>query len=686
MDFFTLNANTTVQVPEQLNTPIQYALDMFVRDMENVFESKPLVNAENETGDVILLSYDEGSLGNKLESFSIRFTKHDERTVMTIKGSDDLGMVYGLLHISKTYLGIDPFWYWADLKAEKKDSVYIPIEDFDSPRPAVRYRGWFVNDEVCLIGWKREYPPTKEVWYPVFEALLRSGGNMVIPGTDLPKEGIHWDLASEMGLWITHHHAEPLGAEMFKRAYPDKQASYASHGDLYEDLWEEAIQKQKDKKVIWVLSFRGQGDEPFWKQDPSYDTPHKRGRLISNVIKKQFEMIKTYVDNPVCCVALYGEISELYKSGNIEVPEGVIKVWADNGYGKMVSRRNGNEDFRINSLPEGKEKGEQGTYYHVTFHDLQASNHLTMFPASPSLLVDELEKVLEAGGDDYLLLNSGNIRMHLYPLDIVSEMWNKGRVDVGEHIEQFVARLYASHHTEIVDVYNQYFHCTIQYGKHADNRAGEQFYHHPARRMISHWIQGKHSENLDKLNWATGRIPFRQQMQWFKSKCENSLELWMALREKCTQLLEKLSEDDKQRLEDQLFIQIELHYSGCAGLIKLCQSYEYARQEKYPEAFVLASQAIWDYQKGFEALRKSEHGKWKDFYRADWLTNVEWTLESLETLRRYLRMHGDSPHFFAWYKEYVMPETEKYIYLENTHREPLTNDELARKLEDRLSL
>ncbi|GIQ67911.1 hypothetical protein XYCOK13_07350 [Xylanibacillus composti] len=37
---------------------------------------------------------------------------------------------------------------------------------------------------------------------------------------------------------------------------------------------------------------------------------------------------------------------------------------------------------------------------------------------------------------------------------------------------------------------------------------------------------------------------------------------------------------------------------------------------------------------------------------------------------------------FLWYKEYLMPWTEKYIYLENTHRNPLANDDLARRLLD----
>lgn len=68
---------------------------------------------------------------------------------------------------------------------------------------------------------------------------------MIIPGTDLPRDGIHHKLASEMGLWITHHHAEPLGAEMFLRAYPEKEASYSKNKEHFENLWIDAIENRR---------------------------------------------------------------------------------------------------------------------------------------------------------------------------------------------------------------------------------------------------------------------------------------------------------------------------------------------------------------------------------------------------------------------------------------------------------
>ena len=102
-----------------------------------------------------------------------------------------------------------------------------------------------------------------------------------------------------MGLWITHHHAEPLGAEMFLRAYPDKNPSFKENPELFRGLWEEGIQRQQNQKEIWNLGFRGQGDTPFWETDPMYDTPEKRGALISRIIEEQYELCLLYTSRCV---------------------------------------------------------------------------------------------------------------------------------------------------------------------------------------------------------------------------------------------------------------------------------------------------------------------------------------------------------------------------------------------------
>ena len=190
----------------------------------------------------------------------------------------------------------------------------------------------------------------------------------MIPGTDANSK-IYVGLAADMGLWITHHHAEPLGAEMFARVYPDKTPSFAEYPELFYSLWEDGIRRQKDYHVIWNIGFRGQGDRPFWDDDPQYDTPKKRGDLISSLMVRQYELVKKYVKNPVFCTNLYGETMELYQQGFLTLPEDVITIWADNGYGKMVSRRQGNHNPRVPALPPADLRDRNhGTYYHVSFY------------------------------------------------------------------------------------------------------------------------------------------------------------------------------------------------------------------------------------------------------------------------------------------------------------------------------
>ncbi|OCT15743.1 hypothetical protein A8709_15095 [Paenibacillus pectinilyticus] len=657
-------------------------MQMLTRDFATVLGVEPeLVHASSEADIIIRYAVESDGCASHPEAFAIRYTQEGEHAQLHIVAHDDLGLVYGILHVSETVLGIQPFWFWADQSIAKRDAVVVECKSYDSPVPKVRFRGWFVNDEVCLIGWKEAYPPTREVWLPVFEALLRCGGNMVIPGTDLPKTGIHFDLAAEMGLWITHHHAEPLGAEMFLRAYTGRSASYNEAPELFEKLWRKAIEKQKDQKILWVLSFRGQGDKPFWENDPSYDTPEKRGEMISRVIYRQYDMIGEAVQNPVYCVALYGEIAELYKGGYIDLPPDVIKIWADNGYGKMVSRRHGNINMRMPALPSGEDQGRNGIYYHVTFHDLQASNHLTPFQASASFVKDEIERSFEAGCTDYLLLNCGNIRQHVYMLDMIRELWNTGTIETGAHLEAFVSCYYGEANPDIMALYRTYAEAAISYGPNSDDLAGDEFYHHPTRRLIGHWLQGRTAEADRGLLWATGEGTFAEQVQWFEQRSEEGHRSWSQWLATCEALLATLEGDEKHRVSDHLQLPGILHQSGAEGMLWVCRAYAAAAREEYAQAFVYASQSMWCYKKGLQAMREAEHDKWTNFYRADWLTNIASTVNNVDTLRRFLRMQGDSPDFFHWYKEYLMPETEKYIYLENTHRNPLSDDELASRLQ-----
>lgn len=86
-----------------------------------------------------------------------------------------------------------------------------------------------------------------------------------------------------------------------KEAYPGLEASFDTHEEKFRELWEDGIRAQDDLNVIWNLGFRGQGDRPFWEDDPAYDTPKKRGELIGRLIAVQYGMVKERQPEAVCC-------------------------------------------------------------------------------------------------------------------------------------------------------------------------------------------------------------------------------------------------------------------------------------------------------------------------------------------------------------------------------------------------
>ena len=673
--YFVLSARTKINCCVPATNPILNAMHILERDIEKTLTSISDTFASNE----INLEYTGATVAAEPETFAIHFAKlKNGEDKLVVAGADELGLIYGILFLSREYLHIPAFWFWNDFVPEPKESVRIPLKEYASKPYHVRYRGWFVNDEVLILGWhKTKYE--KSVWQPIFEALLRCGGNMVIPGTGTTAFEEE-QLASDMGLYLTHHHAEPLGSEMFSSAYPDKDPNYQKNSALFEKLWEKGILRQKDKKVIWTLGFRGQGDRPFWKDDPSYVTPAERGKLISDIIRKQYDLVSLYVKDPVCCTNLYGEIMQLYRDGHIMLPDGVIKIWADSGYGKMVSRRQGNSNPRVCALPYKGDTGPHGLYYHVTFHDLQASNHLTMGPNSPEMIKSELEKAFSAGADNYMILNCGNVRPHVYMLDFIAEIWKNGQADVDSHLESFTDTYYHSCHKDVARGYKCYFKSVIQYGKNDDERAGEQFYHYPARIIVSHWMQGNINTTAEQLVWATGTIDFVSQIKWFAEKYAVGKESWNRTQNLYSDMYLKLSSTDRQVFSDNLILQATLHETGCEGGLELCKSFFAFQDKNYFQAYLHACAAMEAYKKGLSAMKDAEHDKWNHFYKNDCLTSVKLTVYSIDSLRRYLRVLGDGTEFLNWEKEYLYPESQKRIMLETTYTNQLTDDELYNQL------
>ena len=636
---------------------------------------------------------------------------------LLLSASDELGFIYGVFHISKYFLGVGEFWFWNEQRFNKREYYNVPKDYHYVSKPSkVKYRGWFINDEVLFDGWRARVGDNFP-WEMAFEALLRCGGNMIIPGTDYNAHK-YKQLAVDYGLWITHHHAEPMGARMFARAYPDLEASFDRNPELFRGLWKEALEEQKGMNVIWNIGFRGQGDRPFWVDDPAYDTPQTRGKLMSDLMLEQYDMIKKQDKNAVCCVNLYGEIMELYKDGFLAIPGDVIKIWADNGFGKMVSRRQNNHNPRVVALPEKEDKSAHGIYYHASFYDLQAAAMMTMLPNSPAFVIRELSEVLNRGMNDFWIINCSNVKPHTYYLDLIARLW-RGElepsllIDASDKISDKYTNDYCRMYYEtdeskiieaIAELYRLWPEYAVKYGINEDDHAGEQFSNHGARILTYAFMSGFDRIHPDKtkktpeLNWLIEADTLFDQVNWLLEKYEDAVKKYGEYLQKCEDVRKKLENEGihPEQLKNNLINQVEYLYYSYLGAFHICKALiiclnNSAKGEQfvdaleetgegpaidYLSAFYEAGVAESSFAKGYETMRSHEHDVFVDFYKNDCEADIKQSAYVATSLMSYLRMLGDGPHFYKWQRHFQEGAGGDKVHLVLRIKEHLTDKEI----------
>lgn len=568
-----------------------------------------------------------------------------------IYAGDDLGFIYALLHISETALGVPPFWFWYD--TDLPNYTQVDISDYRSTSPRIRYRGWFINDEILLTHWSPDKNPDSP-WKMAFEALLRCGGNMVIPDTQINRNHSH--LASKYGLWVSHHHAEPLGSEMFLKIYPDLKPNFFDYEDKFKDLWKDAILQQIGENVIWTLGFRGQGDHPFWDEPGTanlYTTDKQRGALISRMIRYQYDLVNQYVDKPVFCTYIYGEITDLYKRGYITIPKDVIKVWSDNGYGRMVSRRIGSTTNSINqrilSLPGPNDTDKNGIYYHASYCDLQSCSHLTQMTNDIYFVKTELLQAFKAGADDYLVVNCSNIRPHVFVLAMIAALWNGQDIDPKNFAITYFGTSKAS------AAYIDYAKAAVAFGSEPDEHAGDQFYTFQTRALISSLI--KHETTCSSLNWATGAKPLAEQIKWYKGRCTEGVHNYR-------KFLANHTERFGKAFDTTIILAAQLHLTGYQGALNFILGTEEFTKKNYFNAFYYFGMAYDNFHNANILLRDSEYGPWQGFYANDCFADFKFTADLLDALMTYTRIYSEGPGFWDWERQLFYDKKDKGVVLQ----------------------
>ena len=193
------------------------ALAMLSDDCMKVLSAKVVVGTDGQ----IVLRRDAAALDFRKEAFRIEAT--DRRLLVT--GSDDHGLAYGLLELSRL-MGVSPWEWWADATPTERQSFRLNDGFVSEQAPSVAFRGIFINDEDWgLLPWANggSLSASKsgvigpETYERVFQLLLRLRANTCWPAMHectqpfFLTEG-NRQMALRYGIYIGGSHCEPMAS------------------------------------------------------------------------------------------------------------------------------------------------------------------------------------------------------------------------------------------------------------------------------------------------------------------------------------------------------------------------------------------------------------------------------------------------------------------------------------------
>jgi hypothetical protein len=345
---------------------------------------------------------------------------------LVIAGSDPRGTIFGIYDLSKQ-IGVSPWYYWDDVPAVERSALYVSPGRHSRGEPAVKYRGFFINDEdPALGGWAMNtFGPAPNPAHPrgfehqlygrVFEVLLRLKGNYLWPAVwsrslfdDDPKNQA---LAAEYGVVMgTSHEAPMMRAQDEWNRYGQASGPYGGTGEFsfvrnpaaLQKYWADGIRRMNDFESIVTLGMRGNGDESM--EDAAGI------QLMNQIVSTQRSMLAELTHKDLTKIpqvwTLYKEVQQYWDDG-MRAPEDVTINWCDDNWGNL-------RELPDQSHPP--RAGGYGIYYHFDY--VGGGRNYKWNDTSPLPNVwEQLHLAHEYGVDRLWMVNVGDLKNNEHPLE-----------------------------------------------------------------------------------------------------------------------------------------------------------------------------------------------------------------------------------------------------------------------------
>ena len=655
-----INSNASIVVGSEEPGPVKKAAEDLQSDFEKVFGSKPRIvpNLADAGGAAILIG-ERAELPEALrpagltdrESFSISVpssaAKARPAKIVLLAGADMRGTIYAIYEFSQEYLGVDPLYYWTDHQPPRRTRIEIPAGlDKKFPSPVFKYRGFFINDEDLLTGWapgeKKDHTGISlAVWNKIFETVLRLKGNMISPGTWIFPDDPQVKLAGERGLIITQHHATPLGMNV-ARWPKDVPYSYTEHPEILERAWKDAVnQYQPGQEVLWTVGLRGLSDASYGAFDPNVRGNDKLlGELITKAINNQMKIVRAVRPNAQFISNLWQEGARLVHEGYLKIPPEVGTVWADTGYGFLQDK--------------GEVSKGQGAYYHVAMYNGRANQLTEMVPVKR--IDEELGRYIKAGATNYFLVNTSDIRPVSMTIRAVMDIAWKGLPSNAPDEDVRFYRQWSSEEFgpkaahKVADIYKQYFSTPAQVPDHTPPIPyGDNYYHTQARLFLLRYMVGFPLYFLpgQSPTWEVPRV-FSGSFDHYRipnlsdalkgeiERCGEAQPRWDALWQKALAAEPLVLPDRRPFYRFHVLAMIAIDRESNRMLRLVAQAVQDAENGQTAPAHQVAEQSLAAFDEISKAESNAEYGKWKNWYRGDWLTGIYRTRQLVQVFLKQL--------------------------------------------------
>ena len=670
-----INSSVTIVESGQEPGPIHRSTQDLVSDFTKVFGRAPkLVTSLEQAGPVaILISQRENlpagvdcATTSDREAFAFSETSSAGKHVVCLTGADMRGTIYAIYEFSQKILGVDPMYLWTDNLPEKRTAITLPAHFAHTyPSPIFKYRGFFTNDEDLMTGWvlpkKGEHTGIAlSTWDMVFETILRLKGNMVVPGTWIFPTDAQVHAAAERGLIVNQHHAIPLGVNVAR--WPDGVPyNFSTHPEILERAWTDAVaQYDPNDEILWSVGLRGLSDSSYATLDPSVrNNDPLLGKRISEAIAEQMKIVRAKYPNAQFVTDLWAEGSRLRREGYLNIPPEVMMVWADTGYGDMQD--------------DGEVAAGQGMYFHVAMMNGQANQLSEM--VSLKVIQSEIGRYIKAGATSYFLVNTSDIRPVAMTTRAVMEMaWGgvpattgaaSGEADDAYYRRWATEEFGARSADALTKIYKEYFAAPAlrpAFGPPRLSSAGnapppmeqsdvprvegDQHYHTEARRLIldslsEHQVIAIPSQSP---KWTQPRVlpqPDAQARELLIdrdiSACAEAQPRWDAVWKDAVAAESLISPARRDYYQEQVLTMITINRESNRMLFEVASAVKDANAGDTAKAETETAAALQALDSVQASMHAAEYGKWKNWYRGDWLTGVYRTKELVQDYANHLK-------------------------------------------------